>query len=60
MNWSEQTALYAVDYGQSLDVALQPLPFIRKEILILIEELAETEVFSVLDVMTVIKTLILT
>jgi rsbT co-antagonist protein RsbR len=47
MNWAEQTALYAVDYGQSLDVALQPLP--------LIEELAETEVFSVLDVMSVIK-----
>jgi rsbT co-antagonist protein RsbR len=55
MNWAEQTALYAVDYGQSLDVAMQPLPFIRKEILILIEELAETETFSVLDVMSVIK-----
>lgn len=55
MNWAEQTALYAVDYGQSLDVAMQPLPFIRKEILILIEGLAETEAFSVLDVMSVIK-----
>jgi rsbT co-antagonist protein RsbR len=55
IKWAEQTALYAVDYGQSLDVSLQPLPFIRKEILILIEDLAITEAFSVKDVMCLIK-----
>jgi rsbT co-antagonist protein RsbR len=54
IEWAEETARFAVEYGQFLDVAIQPLAYIRKEILSVIKEVSVVEQFSILDVMDVI------
>jgi hypothetical protein len=53
--WSVQTARYALEYGQSLDVAMQSTLFIRSEILQVIERLAEQEETSVKEVVFIIQ-----
>jgi rsbT co-antagonist protein RsbR len=54
ITWAEETARFAVEYGQFLDAAIQPLTFIRSEILNVIKEVSLAEQFSILDVMDVI------
>ncbi|ANC78709.1 hypothetical protein ABE65_018660 [Fictibacillus phosphorivorans] len=53
--WAIQTARYALEYGQSLDVAMQSTQFIRSEILQVIERLAEQEQTSVKEVIFIIQ-----
>lgn len=53
--WSVQTAHYALEYGQSLDVAMQSTLFIRSEILRVIERLAEQDETSVKEVIFIIQ-----
>ncbi|MBD7964781.1 STAS domain-containing protein [Fictibacillus norfolkensis] len=55
ITWAEDTARFAVEYGQFLDAAIQPLAFIRSEILNVIKEVSLVEQFSILDVMDVIN-----
>ncbi|MED1862514.1 hypothetical protein P4V41_03415 [Fictibacillus nanhaiensis] len=53
--WSIQTARYALEYGQSLDVAMQSTIFIRSEILHVIERIAEQEQTSIKEVIYIIQ-----
>ncbi len=53
--WAIQTARYALEYGQSLDIAMQSSLFIRKEIISVIERLAEQEETSVKEVIFIIQ-----
>ncbi|MFC0189414.1 STAS domain-containing protein [Fictibacillus aquaticus] len=55
MNWADQTANFAVKYGQSLDVALQPIPFVRLEIIAVLKNIAEIEDIPMTEWFDVIK-----
>ncbi|MBH0158621.1 STAS domain-containing protein [Fictibacillus sp. 5RED26] len=55
MEWAKKTALFAVEYGQSLDIAMQPLPFIRRAMLDLISKDVNSEELSINALLAVIK-----
>jgi rsbT co-antagonist protein RsbR len=55
INWSKETAFFSYEHGQSLDIALQPLTFIRTEVINIIERTAIKENYSISETIAIVK-----
>ncbi|MDM5314981.1 hypothetical protein QUF49_03180 [Fictibacillus sp. b24] len=55
--WSTHTAQYALQYGQSLDIAMQPNLFIRSELIRVIARLSEEEGYTVKETIALVQDL---
>ncbi|MFG6497066.1 hypothetical protein P8610_17020 [Fictibacillus sp. UD] len=53
--WSIHTAQYALQYGQSLDIAMQPNLFIRSELISVIAKLSEEEGYTVKETIRLVQ-----